>query len=98
MFPDKWNQETAEELANFCSGISQEYNPIRKDAIPTSYECQLPTLTVEEVSKLLRTCKKSQSRVSGDIFPELYNDYSSELVIPILNIFNQITVDKMSSK
>ena len=74
--------------------ISQEYRPLQLGEIPTHTPNQIDELSVQEVAKRLRECKKSGSSVPGDLVPSLYGLYSQELVIPVTNIFNGIISSK----
>ena len=68
--------------------------PLDHEKIPKTYPRGLPLLTESDVSKILRTCKKSKSKVKGDINADLYGIYSDELAVPITHIFNGITRQK----
>ena len=69
LYPDKDEYETAEKLADFLNGISQEYAPLRSEEILTTFQRDLPTLTCSEVAKRLKKGKNSSSKVKDDINP-----------------------------
>ena len=73
---------------------SSEYDPIEPCDVPTSYQREIPSLTVEQVAETLKKAKKSMSMVPGDINPMLYNQYSNRLATPITHIYNVITKKK----
>ena len=84
--------EAAEELALFFNNISQEYEPLQMEQIPTTFAREIEPLSNGEVAKMLSECKKSKAKVPGDINSELYSIYHGQLSTPITDIFNTIII------
>ena len=95
MYPEASNLEAAENIAEYFNSISQEYDPLLNEQIPTTYSRQIPRLTCEEVAKRLKDNKKCNSTVPGDLFPSLYQTYHQELAIPVTHIFNMMLEAKV---
>ena len=70
LLPDKNDYEVAEEMAVFFNRISNEYQPLSLEEIPSTFDEPLPELTHAGVVKLLKESKKPNSVVPGDMFPE----------------------------
>ena len=90
MRPGVGDADIAEEVAEYFNRISREFKPLEPAQIPMTYHKTLPTLTEEEVTKMLRTAKKTKSKVEGDIFPSLINDCATALATPLMDIYNTI--------
>ena len=90
LYPDKTNEEAAEELALFFNSISQEYPPLTYDAVPVTYSRDLSPISKQDVAKALRECQKSHSKVAGDINSNLYALYPDNFAKPVADIFNCI--------
>ena len=88
--PGKSDQEIADEVAAFFNRISDEFQPLQPDQVPTTYTRDLPLLSPAQVQEMLLKSKKTTSMVPGDIFPKLVNRCSAMLAWPLSAIFNQI--------
>ena len=90
LWPERGDNEIAEELADFFSNVSNEFTPLAKKDIRTSNRQSIPfkMLKPHEVSSHLRHCKKPTSMVKGDIFPQLVMSLHDLLVIPLTKIYN----------
>ena len=89
--PGVADMDIADEVATYFNRISNEFVPLQPAHIPMTYHRPLPSLTVDDVTKLLTKAKKTKSRVGGDIFPALINDCASSLAVPLADIYNTIT-------
>ena len=86
--------ESAEEIADFFSKISQEYEPLDVEKLPERVKekllkkpCDHPVFQEHEVYADLLTAKKTCS-VPGDIPISILNEFLPEFITPITNIFN----------
>ena len=91
LLPDKSDNDVAEELAEFFIRVSREFDPLTQDQIPTTYLVGLPILRKYEVASRIRRFRKPESRVPGDIFPDLVTELADILAIPLTSIYNEIT-------
>ena len=81
--------EAAEGFANYFNTISNEYEPLEENQIPKTFSSPLPTLTVEQVKKIITTGKKPKSRVDGDIFVDILIERLDVLGPVICDVFNK---------
>ena len=87
LFPGKSKFEIAEEVATFFNTISQEYPPLPD---PTRANDQQPIIIQEyEVAARLKSFKKPNSQVFGDINPSLVTQCADLLAHPLAYIYNQ---------
>ena len=91
LYPGLRDPEVAEELASHFNSISNEFEGL-SSPIPTTYSSPLPLLTSQQVQKRLQDFRKPKSMVRGDIFPALVNRSSQYLAIPLVDIYNNITL------
>ena len=91
MFPLLSEAEAAEECAAFFNNISSEYRPLNIENIPKTFERDLPRLTNEQVLKRIKSAKKPNSTVPGDIAPVLFKKFPELLSQPATIIFNAVT-------
>ena len=98
MFPGLQAKEVAEELAIFFNSISSQYDPLKKEEIPSTFLRTLPTITKAEVEKKFKTSKKPTSTVTGDIPALLYGMFPEKLSAPVTHIFNLIVKEKQWPK
>ena len=83
------DSDIADEVAAYFNRISSEFQPLEPHQIPATYDRELAPLSLEEVSKMIKTAKKS-SMVRGDIFPKLVTKCTSALAVPLQDIYNCI--------
>ena len=83
------NKECAEEIAQFLSAVSHEYEPINLSKLP-SYLPSLPPPQVEEfqVHKKLMGLSNTKSTLPIDIPARLRKEVSVELSKPLTDIIN----------
>ena len=81
----------AEELAEYFNRISHEFNPLRTDDVPETYQASLPVLDTFEVASRIRRFRKPKSMVPGDVFPQLVTQFSDFFAIPLTAVYNDIT-------
>ena len=91
LFPGKTEEEVSELLASHFGKISDEFNGIEEDRIPTSFDSPIRPLTASDVAKRLREARKAKSMVRGDIFPALINRVAHLIAPPLSNIYNTIS-------
>ena len=91
-------QESAEVLADHFSYISQEFQPLDVASLPPCVKDELlnstvqgPVLQEHEVYERIRTAKKPDSSVPGDLPKKVVITFAAELASPITKIFNAIT-------
>ena len=85
LFPGADSAEIAGKVAGFFNKISQEYSPLLQPAVHSSSADLCPERY--QIAARLRTFKKPNSRVKGDIFRQLVTKYSDILSEPLHNIF-----------
>ena len=61
MYPGKDPEKVAEILAAFFNNISDEYEPLKRDDIPKTFDRELPLLSCEDVAKKMISAKKPTS-------------------------------------
>ena len=81
--PNNTEEEIENEAAAFFNRISAEFQPLSPEEIPATYHRELPLLSPAQVQKLLCDAKKTNSMVSGDIFPKLINRCAPYLAWPL---------------
>ena len=91
LFPGKDDLSVAEELVDYYSKISSEFDGLDPNCVPDGPQVPIPPLSIGEVATALRKFRKPKSRVEGDIFPGLVNRVSSALAEPLADIYNQIS-------
>ena len=86
--------ECAEDIADFFSHISQEYEPLNINTLPervkhklASLPCDHPTFAEHQIYLELLGTKKTCS-VPGDIPPEILEEFLPEFCTPITAIIN----------
>ena len=97
------NFECAENLAEYFSCVSQEYQPLNVLHLPPKIREFLnnpednvgPKLSHYDVFQKLRKAKKPNSVVPGDLPRKLTQQCPSELTVPVTIIFNKITESKV---
>ena len=94
MFEGKEDGEIAAEAANFFNRISAEYDVLDRKDTPRTFDSEIPVLTKAGVIDLLRKSKKPRSMVPGDMFPESISRNYNSIAIPVVDIFNSISVTK----
>ena len=88
------DEAIAEKLADHFSGISDEFDGISPDEIPSTYSAPIPLLTPDQVARQLKTFRKPKSMVKHDIFPSLVNAAAPFLSVPLCSIYNNMTNTK----
>ena len=86
LFPDEDDSAVGEKVADFFNNISTEYCPLRRRYFIPEEKIILEN---HEVAQMLKSCKKTNSRVPGDIYPTLVTELSDILAIPLTVIFNR---------
>ena len=92
--------QSAEKLADYFSSISQEFKPICIDEFSPRIKTILmagktdkakPVLEEWEVHEKLKSSKKPNSLIPGDLPVKLVKEFTPELAVPITKIYNRIT-------
>ena len=91
LFPNLADGVVAEKLADHFNGISQEFNGLDPDSVPTTYSSPIQILSPAQVAVRLRKFRKPKSMIKHDIFPSLVNEAADFLAPPLTDIYNQIT-------
>ena len=94
LYPGETATKAADNLAEFFNSISNEYEPLKIEEVPTTHNRELPVLSVEDVAQRMKKSKKPTSTVPGDIPSTLYNLYPEEIAKPVTHIFKLITTQK----
>ena len=93
-------QQSADAFADYFSSISQEFDPVCVDNFPPNIRKVLedghsdkskPVLEEYQVYDKLRTSKKPNSTVLGDLPVKVVKQLSPELAKPVTCIYNKIT-------
>ena len=91
------SQESAEEIANHFSEISQEFPPLDETLLPEHVQKKLkdqfpppPVITESETLKKIKKAKKPKSGVPGDLPRLVTKEFSKELAEPFCEILNNI--------
>lgn len=92
LYPGASEADVAENLAAYFNNISSEYEALKTEDIPNTYDMNIPTLTEEQVKKEIKEGKKPKARVKGDLFCDLLVSCLDVLVKPITVIYNCITL------
>lgn len=85
---DKKQEELVEDLADYFSRITADYDCVSKDDLPTTFDRPIYELTPGMVAARIRESKKPNSTVPGDIPPKLLNDVADWIAEPLCSIFN----------
>ena len=89
MYPGWSDRDIAEDLADYFNRISLEMDPLGElDENTRQAECKPPELY--EIAAKLKTFKKPNSRVYGDIHPKLVTPLADILAIPLHYIYSQV--------
>ena len=92
IFPSNLSdQEVSEALADHFNGISQEFDGLDPDGVPTTYSAPVQILTNHDVATRLRKFKKPKSMIKHDIFPALVSPAADFLAPPLTHIYNTIS-------
>lgn len=95
LFPDTNELPIAEKLADHFNAISSEFDGLSDGDVPDPVPNSLSMLSHDDVVKRLTGFKKPKSMVKGDIFPALVNRESPHIVMPLLHIYNTITLTQI---
>ena len=97
-------EESLEKIADFFAQISQEYPPLDCDLLPdrvraklkseSDYQNCTPQLLESDVIKQIRSSKKTNSLVPGDLPKPLIQEYPEELAKPVTKVFQTMLASK----
>ena len=88
LFPNKSATEAGEDACKFFAQITGDFLPLREgDPLPQAFR---GPVTVDQVRARLRSAKKPNSAVEGDLPPILVKKFHHLLAIPTTLIFNAI--------
>ena len=87
LFPDSSAKQAADKVAEYFTAISNEFEPIPEDANQTHIRAPV---TLEEVRLKMKTARKPNSVVEGDILPALMKRFHATLAVPATKIFNAV--------
>ena len=77
------DDQIGEKVAAFFTEITDEYSPIsRRDILLGPIKAR-EKIEPYQIAARLRTMKKPESLVPGDIFPQLVSVYSDLLAVPL---------------
>ena len=92
IFPGQEDQSVAEKLAEHFTAITDEFDGLDPSVVPPPAPNNLTMLNLDDVTKRLTSFKKPKSMVKGDIFPSMINRAAPTLAVPLLHIYNTITL------
>ena len=92
IFPGQEDLSVAEKLAKHFPAITDEFDGVDHSVVPPPAPNNLTMLNLDDVTKRLTGFKKTKSMVKGDIFPSLINKAAPSLAVPLLHIYNTITL------
>ena len=93
-------EEVAERIADYFSSISQEFEPLDIDKLPSKIrksiddgksDPDIPKLEAYEVYRKIQKAKKPNSVIPGDIPKDIVKLFSPELAEPVAILFNKIS-------
>ena len=93
-------QESVEQIADYFSNISQEYEPLNIEDLPPNVrhailsakdDPDIPILEPHEVYEKIMKTKKPASILKGDIPKKLVQLFAPEMALPVSKIYNKIT-------
>ena len=84
------DSEQAEQIADKFSQVANEYEELKTEdiIIPPFNEADIHEFTVGEVQQVLSEIDANKSNVSGDIPAKLLKVFSSQMAVPITDLFN----------
>ena len=84
------DKEQAEAIADSFSAISNEYEPVNKDAIniPPFQNSDIPQLKPYQVRKHLEKIKTNKSTAPGDIPAKIIKEFALFFCVPLTDIIN----------
>ena len=88
--PEKKEEYLVEELADFFNSVSSDHLPIDAALVPQTYDRPIFELTPEMIRDSVKSLKKPNSMVPGDVSPRLVNRVIDVLAFPIATIFNLV--------
>lgn len=91
IFPRETDTEIGDILGEYFSKISQEYDPLKSEDIPTTFPSPFRFHTPDDVMREIKCMKVPRAVASGDIPPKILREASYALVSPLTNIYNAIT-------
>ena len=95
LYPECDDLPIAEKLADHFNAISNEFDGLQPGDVPAMVPNSLNMLTRDDVIKRLTSFKKPKSMVRGDIFPALVNRAAADLSLPLLHIYNTISLTQL---
>ena len=84
----KSETEIVEDLADYFSRITSDYQPIQSGDVPEAEKRGAITFTAEGILDRLKKTKKPKGTVPGDIPPKALSAVQHLLTEPLLDIFN----------
>ena len=97
-------EESLEKIADFFSNISQEYPPLNLNLLPDRVKTKLKSesnyqnctsqISEFDVIKQIKSSKKTNSTVPGDLPKPLIQEYPEELARPVTKIFQNMLASK----
>ena len=91
-------KQSAERIADYFSGISQEFLPLDSNNLPDRVKQRLgtksppPNISEFECYQKIVASKKPRSGVPGDIPGQILKEFAVELAQPLHNILNEIVL------
>jgi hypothetical protein len=80
----------SERLADYFSSISQEFEELKRDMIPSTYDTEVKILTPSDVDDRLKKMKKPKTAISIDPPPDVISSVSPALSCLLAYIINGV--------
>ena len=90
--PDKSEEELVEEIAVYFNSVTKDYQCVRPDLATKTYDRPMYQLTPDMVERRIKTSKKPNSTVPGDLPPKLLSRLASTISAPVADIYNSVAL------
>ena len=90
MSPDTTKEELAKQLTTHFAGMSQKFDHLRSDQIPTTHNRTVKVLSANNVAARLRSMNKPKSYISIDPLPQYVTTFADILAVPLSVIINEV--------
>ena len=90
---EKQEEEIVEELATYFNSVTEDHPGIDLSKIEKTYDRPIFELTAEMVENKIKTSKKPNSSVPGDIPPKLLNRLAPVVAPVVCQVFNAVACE-----
>ena len=89
LYPGKTTREAGDDAVEFYTKITDEFEPLEQ-LPPGRITALRPPVTLSEVEKKLKSAKKPNSAVEGDVLPKLMKEMHQKFAVPAMRIYNAV--------